>query len=144
MYVIFWCWRIRSIEVLPNFCLKLSSKRKKLKVWSNLSGEETVFMSDFCPWQNDCQILLIFCHSLFTESPPCNTFFNYYIFPTKILHLIVFYKQAFQFLPFDIDVMDQVHLTADSWLALLDYLGQFWSFQLSAPACSWGIIWKKI
>ena len=62
-----------ELKFCPIFCSNLSSKRKKLKVWSNLSGEEAVFMSDFCPWQNDCQILLIFPHSLFTQSPASAT-----------------------------------------------------------------------
>ena len=106
-----------ELKFCPIFCSNLSSKRKKLKVWSNLSGEEAVFMSDFCPWQNDCQILLIFSHSPFTLQRVLllqhNVQFLY--FPTKLWYFrrekngcsIVFYKQVLHrssFPPWTMDI----------------------------------------
>ena len=80
-----WFQFLSEVDVLSLSCwpifLKIDSKRE-LKVWSNLSGEETVFTSDFCPWQNDCHIILIFTQSPATE---CATLKTYFGFPTFVL-----------------------------------------------------------
>ena len=109
MYLLFWCWRIPSIEVLPNFCLKLSSKRRSWKFDPIYQEKKPSSCLIFVPDRTTVRSFLFSAIlSLQRALQHSNVQLLHFSYQNFILRS--FQDQTIIFLSSDIYAMEQVHL----------------------------------